>query len=378
MIFHEVLTRYRDTVSTLKKGYQQERHRISTILKSNLASLDITAITPIEVSDYRDMRLATLNTKTNTLINPATVRGELNLLSAIFGVAIQEWRIVEANPVASVRKPKASRGRTRRLEPREERGIVKYCASRDNQEMGTIIALALETAMRQGEILALEWRNINIRRQVAHLPDTKNGTPRDVPLSAVAVKILKEHALQRRVDDVKVFRYGSAGLKSAWRTMMLSLGYQDLHFHDLRHEATSRLFELGTLDIMEIASITGHKSLAMLKRYTHLRVEKIVRKLDAAKTHASRLIQRYMVPYPVDVTHDDGQWIVEVPDIEGLTERDPDRQEALRKASYQLLRALLHSMRSGERVPQPSTHETGKDLIFIDPLQEDCAIETVC
>ena len=127
--------------------------------------------------------------------------------------------------------------------------------------------LALETAMRQGELLKLEWEHINLRIGIAHLPETKNGSKRDVPLSIKARAALLRMGVKQRG---RVFSYTSNGLKSAWRIMMQRLGIEDLHFHDTRHEAASRLSELGRLDIMEIAAITGHKSLAMLKRYTHL------------------------------------------------------------------------------------------------------------
>src|SRR5690606_24002584 len=125
-----------------------------------------------------------------------------------------------------------------------------------NPELYSIIVLALATAMRQGEILSLRWEHINFKTRIAHLPATKNGSKRDVPLTIKAREALVRLGPQRAGA---VFRYSNHGIKSTWRFMMKKLGIENLKFHDLRHEAISRMFELGTLDMMEIAAISGHK-----------------------------------------------------------------------------------------------------------------------
>ncbi|WP_140429489.1 site-specific integrase, partial [Salmonella enterica] len=137
--------------------------------------------------------------------------------------------------------------------------------------------LVLETAMRQGEILSLRWEHIDLRHGVAHLPETKNGHSRDVPLSRMARNCLQMLPMSL---NGSVFRYTSSGLRSAWRTALQVLHIDNLHFHDLRHEAISRFFELGNLNVMEVAAISGHRSKNMLKRYTHLRAWQLVSKLD--------------------------------------------------------------------------------------------------
>ena len=377
MQLKEALIRYRETVSVLKKGYEQERHRIATLLRWPAVAMGIMDVSPVDVAQYRDARLAFINPRTKTTIAPATVLAELNLLSAVYGEAIKEWRVATTNPVDGVRKPRAPRGRTRRISSKEERAITRYCEGHAKSELLDVLQLGIETAMRQGEILGLTWANINLRRQIAHLPDTKNGSPRDVPLSAAALQVLqRRHA--SKANAVKVFSYSSSGLKSAWRTMCRRLDIKDLHFHDARHEAISRLVELGTLDIMEIAAISGHKTLAMLKRYTHLRMEKIVRKLDAAKTQASRLIQRHLVPYPVFITQANGYWIVDAPDFDGVRVSGTSRAETLRLASSTILRRLLLELRAGRRLPEPTQILTDTlDVVLIDPLGEDCIYDAV-
>lgn len=128
---------------------------------------------------------------------------------------------------------------------------MRYCHAHPTPDLYVLVVLAIETAMRQGELLKLEWEHISLQRRIAHLPDTKNGSKRDVPLSLKARDALIQ--LGARTKG-KVFGYTANGLKSAWRIMLQRLEIKDLHFHDLRHEACSRLFELGTLDIMEIAA----------------------------------------------------------------------------------------------------------------------------
>ncbi|EPB7784110.1 site-specific integrase [Pseudomonas aeruginosa] len=263
----EGLELYREKVSILKKGYTQESYRIAHILRAPIATKTMREISSPDIADYRDDRLKQLNQRTGKSISPATVRLEMSLLSNVFDIGRIEWGTCDSNPVANVRKPKSPPGRDRRLLPREERLILRYCHGHQTQELYSIVILALETAMRQGEILKLEWEHTNLRNRIAHLPETKNGSKRDVPLSIKARDALIRLGVKTKG---RVFNYTSNGLKSAWRIMMLRLEIEDLHFHDLRHEACTRLFELGTLDVMEIAAISGHKSLAMLKRYTHL------------------------------------------------------------------------------------------------------------
>jgi integrase len=139
-----------------------------------------------------------------------------------------------------------------------------------------IVQLALETAMRQGELIRLHWEHIDLNRRTAHLPDTKNGEARTVPLSTTAVRVLR--TLPRGLHGPVFLGLTTEAVKRAYIRAVRRAGIENLRFHDLRHEATTRLFEKG-LNIMEVASITGHKDLRMLRRYTHLKAEDLARKL---------------------------------------------------------------------------------------------------
>jgi integrase len=131
--------------------------------------------------------------------------------------------------------------------------------------------------MRRGELLSLTWEHVHTEKRYVHLPDTKNGETRDVPLSPMALELLRELPRNFRGDQV-VFPLHYEALKSAWRRACTRTSITNLRFHDLRHEATSRFFEKG-LNVMEVAAITGHKDLRMLQRYTHLRAEDLALKL---------------------------------------------------------------------------------------------------
>jgi integrase len=157
--------------------------------------------------------------------------------------------------------------------------------------LGWIVRAALYTAMRHGEIVSITRQQVDLKRRVIKLGKTKNGTARTVPLTRRAVRVFREAlANPVRPKDTELLFYGDPGrddrrhpytMDRAWEKALRRAGIDNLTFHDLRHEATSRFVEAGLSD-QEVAAITGHKSMQMLKRYTHLRAEDLVAKLDRA------------------------------------------------------------------------------------------------
>ncbi|MGE4546009.1 MAG: site-specific integrase [Pedobacter sp.] len=360
------LIRYMKTISILKKGYEQERYRIQSLCQAWLGKMRVRSIRSHHIAQYRDERLQQENPKTGRSISPSTVRLEMSLLSNFFEIARIEWGIVGENPVKNVRKPKPSPGRTRRLNPREESQIIRYCERHDNQELLSIFEFALESAMRQGEILSLRWEHINLTRRIAHLPTTKNGTSRDVPLSVKA----KESLLRMGAKGTgRIFSYSNSGIKTAWRVMMHRLTIEDLKFHDLRHEAISRLFEKSSLDIMEIAAISGHKSLAMLKRYTHLKAHKLVKKLDGNKNKGRQYMMDQLNPYPAYIEDTQNAVRITVPDLD-VCVSDPERTAAINRSQDLVLRLLVSRIKAQEKIPQPGQYLSSfnGELISIEPL----------
>lgn len=209
-----------------------------------------------------------------------TIRLDLALLSRLFEVAIRDWGMESLNnPVKRVTKPKLPTGRERRLEMGEEERLLKQCS----ELVQPIIKLALETAMRREELSRLEWKHIDLDTRIITLPATNTNTKtrqaRSIPLSPTAFEILK--SLPR--DKERVFEITPDSISHAVGKACKRAQIEDLHFHDLRHEATSRLFENTNLDVMEIRAITGRKSLQMLARYTHLRTARLVDRLAGRK-----------------------------------------------------------------------------------------------
>lgn len=372
-----VLRLYRDRISILKKGYVQERYRIDQMCRMPLAQMPLKDIRSVEIAQFRDERLSSVNPRSGKPLASSTVRLDLALLSDMFRIAMIEWGYCEENPVLKVRKPKLPPGRDRRLTAREEKLIRRHCVKQGMAAMDVVITLALETAMRQGEILGLRWEHITLRTRIARLPETKNGSSRDVPLTLEARDALVRMGSK---SSGRVFQYTNSGFKSTWRGMIKRLTIDNLHFHDLRHEAASRLFERGTLDMMEIASITGHKSLSMLKRYTHLKAQKLVRKLEAGTSKSKAIVLSCLVPYPAQVVQHEAGYIAHLPDFEDLRGVGASRELAIESAQNILLRTLMKCFRMGEKIPAPDNHlDTIDDavVVWIDPLgQCEAALES--
>ena len=284
LLFAKALDRYLSEVSSCKRpstAYGESRK--SKALKKKFDAYSLAAITPDLVAEYRDERLAAGK-------SADTVRLELSLLSHLFTIAIKEWRLgLIYNPVASIRKPAPAKGRDRRLGACEEQVLLKACDRHSNPMLGWIVRLALYTGMRAGEIKSLTRRQVNLERRTVYLSETKNGSARTVPLTREAVAVFRlALANPVRPLDTDLIFFGEPGrdkvrrpyeFRPAWHRMLKETGIQGLRFHDLRHEAVSRLVEAGLGD-QEVAAISGHKSMQMLRRYTHLRAEDLVSRLD--------------------------------------------------------------------------------------------------
>ena len=262
----EAFERYRREVTVHKKSASQEEQRIRQWRARPLAARMVATIRSVDIARFRDERLKD--------VSPASVRLELALLSHVFTIARKEWGMADLrNPVQDVTLPAKARSRERRLQPGEEARLLS--AAGMYQEMPEIITFAIETAMRRGEIMGLRWADIDLDGHVAHLNDTKSGDARDVPLSTVAMGVLRR--LPRQIDG-RVFHLSRAFVSTGFARVCQSAGIEGLRFHDLRHEATSRLFEKG-FNPMEVSAITGQKTLEMLKRYTHLRAKDLLQRL---------------------------------------------------------------------------------------------------
>ena len=182
---------------------------------------------------------------------------------------------MDSNPVDFVQMPPSCPPRDRRLAKGEYQRLRGAAEGLRNPLIWPIIDIAVETAMRRSEILSLTWENVDIQNGTCHLPMTKNGSPRTVPLTSKARQIVKSCSQNSEL----VFPVSSNAVRLSWDRLRARAGVNDLRFHDLRHEAISRFFERG-LSIAEVALISGHKDPRMLFRYTHLRAEDVAKKLQ--------------------------------------------------------------------------------------------------
>lgn len=266
---YDALGRYANEVTPKKKGWKQELARLHRWQKNPLAVKPLVQIRGADLALYRDKRQ-------EQGISGNTIRLELALISHVYEVARKDWGYeLLTNPAKAIRKPKVPKGRNRRLLDGEEEALLAYCEKTDNTELQTVIILAIETAMRRGEIAALTWKDINLSARMAHLDETKNGESRAIPLSSRVVEELRSLQSEPERYLVSIHR---DNISAAFAAACKANGIQGLTLHDLRHEATSRLFEKG-LNMMEVSTITGHKCLSMLKRYTHLKASDLIHRL---------------------------------------------------------------------------------------------------
>lgn len=271
----DALEKYVETESIKKRGYRQESQRAKEIGERDIGKLKLTQITPGTLVEYRDKRMET--------VAPNTVRLELALISVLFTHHLErETPGLTENPCLKVKKPKPPHGRNRKMGSAEEERLLSAAGKQANPELHAIIMMGIHTAMRLNEILGLEWRHVHFNDGIAHLPKTKNSEPRDVPLTDAVLDILQQLKKSRQdKKDERVFHYTNDGFRTMWYRVLHDAGidHKGLHFHDLRHIATTRLFSENDLNVMEAAAITGHKDLRMLKRYTHLDARDIRKKL---------------------------------------------------------------------------------------------------
>ena len=267
--FGDLIRRYIEVITPSKRGRQEETIRLNATLRHRITKLSMANLTPQAFAEYRDERLVTCR--------PNTVIRDLAALSSIINHARREWGIAIQNPIEMIRKPAMPPGRDRVLSNVEEDGLLRELAAigRRSPYMQPLAIVAIETAMRRGELLTLEWRYVDLDRRIAFLPLTKNGQSRRVPLSSRAIATLRDTPSPK---NGRVFPVSIAAMEASFYKAVRRAKLDGLHFHDLRHTAATRM--AGKLpNVIELASVTGHTSLQMLKRYYHPVAEELAKKL---------------------------------------------------------------------------------------------------
>ena len=274
-----LLQRYLEDETPKKKGAVSERWRLQAFMRQAFADLPLSEISSNAICAWRDARLKE--------VCGATVRRDLILLSHVFTVARKEWEFELVNPLDAVRRPAGSPHRKRIPTWSEKKRLLRKLTSAApgesvsgaarNPWIRPLVTFALRTAMRRGEILALQWEHVHKAQRFAHLPATKNGDERDVPLTRKALLILSRLP---QAEAGPVFPVSAEAVKQAFKRAQRRAKIENLRLHDMRHAAATNLSKKLS-NVLELSAVTGHKSLAMLKIYYQPDPTELADKLDA-------------------------------------------------------------------------------------------------
>ena len=272
----EALLRYAQEVSIRKKGERWERIRCEKIAKSELGFMPLSELSPQVLNRWIEAQGKTLM--------PSSINRELNLISSVLEYCRSHWCWIKTNPVKECRRPKNPRGRDRRISELEISRILSALDYKEGDtpltqrhEVGLAFLLAIETAMRQGEIWSVQWNEVFLNDRYLHLSETKNGTSRDVPLSSRAVELLR---LQKEKSGPagRVFKSNQQSCGQIFRRALVIAGIEGLTFHDTRHEALTRLAR--RLDVLDLARMVGHRDPRSLMIYYNATASEIAQRLD--------------------------------------------------------------------------------------------------
>ena len=267
--FAEIIERYIAEVLPTMRGGNADLIRLKALSKRSIAKLNMVALTPQRVAQLRDQRLKE--------VAPATVIRELAYVSSIINHARRDWGININNPVLMIKKPVGPQGRSRVLGDVETIRLLNALkpTGRKSIWMQPLVKLALETAMRRGELLGLCWDHIDMQKRTAYLELTKNGESRIVPLSTKAIEVLQ--SMPRSIDG-RVFPINHTAVSANFDRARKLAEIEGIRFHDLRRTAITMLAH-KLPNLVELSAVSGHKSLAMLKRYYHPNAEQLAVKL---------------------------------------------------------------------------------------------------
>jgi integrase len=272
----ELIDRYIQDVLPARKDYPDRKTQL-TWWKEQLGNYALADVTPPLLAEYRD-KLTSEPVTRKGQINPgkrssSTVVRYLAALSHAFTIGVKEWQWVESNPLQKVTKPKEPRGRVRFLSDLERERLLTACRESSNPDLYPAVVLALSTGARKTEIMGLRWPQVDLSRGVITLEETKNGERRVLPLAGAALEIMRERKKARHIATDLVFPgqniHKPIDLRTPWETALKQAEIVDFRWHDLRHSAASYLAMSGA-SLAEIAEVLGHKTLAMVKRYSHL------------------------------------------------------------------------------------------------------------
>ncbi len=255
-----------------------QQRRLLGWWRDHYGDVKLADMTASLIIEGRDTLSRTSKQRGEGALGPASVTRHLAALGSVMTAAVKEWQWLNTNPVVTVTKPTEPRGRTRYLTPEERDRLLEACRQSESPDLYPAVCLALTTGARRGEALGIEWRHVDFGRKTVHFPKTKNGDPRTLPLVEPALSLLLARFRVRRIDTPLVFPNapgtGPVDLKRSWATALRRAAVEDFRWHDLRHTTASYLAMNGASTV-ELAGALGHKTLAMVKRYSHLSADHI-------------------------------------------------------------------------------------------------------
>ena len=268
----ELVDRYlRDVLPNKPKSLRTQTLQL-VWWREQIGTYTLADVTPALVAECRD-RLARGITPQKRQRSPATVNRYMAVLSHAFTIAVKEWGWLDDSPMRRVTKPRESAARVRFLTDDERTRLLQACEDSKNPHLYTVVVLALSTGARKSEIINLGWKDVDLNRGIIVLHETKNRERRALPLTGRALELIKELSKVRRLDTDLLFPGHDPrqpmDLRAPWEAALKKAGIEDFRFHDLRHSAASYLAMSGA-SLMEIADVLGHKTLQMVKRYSHM------------------------------------------------------------------------------------------------------------
>jgi integrase len=280
----ELVDRYIENVIPTKLRDKQTTTAQLRWWKKQIGHCLLSDLTPALIAEQRDILLKGLTPK-GTVRSPSTVVRYLAALSHALTIAMKEWGWLEDSPMRKVTKPKEPRGRVRFLSELERTSLLEACRESTNSYLYPVVVLALSTGMRQGEIMNLRFEDIDTFKGRITLHHTKNGERRSVPLRGLALQLIREMVIERKQDIGLLFPSKEdinkpIDLRFPWEQALKKAAITDFRFHDCRHSCASYLLMNGASSA-EIAEVLGHKTLAMVKRYSHL-----------SEAHATHIVEK--------------------------------------------------------------------------------------
>lgn len=270
------ISRYMDTaLGKLADSTRVSSERLLGWWYEHHGTAELDSLTKERLVEIRDALVAERDEHGAPLRGPSTVNRYMTALSAVLTKAADEWAWIPRNPLGGLKRLGEPKGRVRFLEREEIAALLAACdEQRGRPGLRLYAAIALYTALRQGEVLGLRWRDVDLKRRLIVLHNTKNGERRGIPISLPLLAELRAH--QRRTDTDLLFPMPSDPTRSsrhtwrrAWAAALEAAGIADFHYHDTRHTAASHLAMAGATN-RELQDILGHKSLSMVPRYAHL------------------------------------------------------------------------------------------------------------